>query len=349
MSESKIMDAVVILPEAKQELITIANETGLADNTRDHIIESFVAFYSKMKELKEKALSIEVTDIEQKDKMKEARELRLEVKNIRTSANRVREQLKEDSLRYGKTVQSIYNAIEAATKPVEAHLEQQEKFAELQELKRKALLKDTRLSELQMCEIGNLLEFVPVTIDIAALNDEDYLKLFNGAKLQLQARIDAEAKAEAERIEKEKAEAEEHERIRLENERLRKEAEDREKELAAERAKAEAEKKVLEEKARKEAEEREKAEAEKRKLEEAEQKRIADEQAKKESEEKAKAEADRKAAAAPDMEKLNALASMLESIQCPTCSTDNGKKAIEWAMSQISTLATALKVKAGNL
>ena len=47
----------------------------------------------------------------------------------------------------------MYNFIEKIIKPLEAHLEEQEKFAEIQEVKRKAELKAKRLEILAPYEI----------------------------------------------------------------------------------------------------------------------------------------------------------------------------------------------------
>lgn len=75
---------------------------------------------------------------------------------------------------------------------------------------------------------------------------EDFEKVLSGARLSLDAKIEAEQRAEAERIERERVEAAERERIRLENEKLKAEAEKREAELKREREAAEAAKKEAE-------------------------------------------------------------------------------------------------------
>lgn len=115
------------------------------------------------------------------------------------------------------------------------------------------------------------------------------------------------------------------EKLKAEKERLQKEAEERERQLAEERAKAEAERKAIEEKARKEREEHErillierekqsKLEAERR----AEQARIEAERLEAErkaaAEKRTKEEADRRAKNAPDKEKLLVFATELEKL-----------------------------------
>lgn len=125
------------------------------------------------------------------------------------------------------------------------------------------------------------------------------------------AKADHDSMIEAQRIENErlKKEAEEKERIRIEEQKKADEAARIERELAAAKLKAE-----TDEKNRIAAELKKKQDAEK-----AEADRIAKEAAE-------KAEAERKAAEAPDMEKLNYLAVTISNISLPEMSTDEGKK-----------------------
>lgn len=135
--------------------------------------------------------------------------------------------------------------------------------------------------------IANVLKALIVPIEEYLKEQEDFVKIQKEREAE-QIRLEAEQKAEEERIAKEKAEAEERERIRAENERLRKEAEETEKQLAKEREALEAERKkkaeeqrVYEEKLRKE---REEHEMKLRKEQEAAE--VVRKQAKKEAEEK---------------------------------------------------------------
>ena len=148
--------------------------------------------------------------------------------------------------------------------------------------------------------ISNVLKALIVPIEEYLGNQEKFVENKIKAEVE-QKRIEAEKKAEEERIAKEKAEAAEQERIRKENEQLKKEAEKREHEIAAERAKAEADRKAIEDKARIERERQEKI--------------IADQ--------KAKAEADRKEAAEKlriaEEAKRKAEEQTKDLIECPYC------------------------------
>ena len=106
--------------------------------------------------------------------------------------------------------------------------------------------------------IANVLKAVIIPIEEYLEKQEKFVEIQVAEEAE-RIRIEAEKKAEEERIAKEKAEAAERERIRKENERLKKEAEEKERAMATERAqaKAEAEKQqriLAEQKARAEAE-----------------------------------------------------------------------------------------------
>jgi colicin import membrane protein len=348
--------------ETTNELVKVVETSGVEPQTATTLKESFLPFFEQAEEWKRKAEALVVTDATQVHDMKMARTARLALKEIRVNADKKRKELKEDSLRYGKAVQGVYNVIEFLIAPIEKHLQEQEDFVAIAEAKRKAELKASREMEIQP-----FAEFVALGLNFGEMTDEDYAKTLNGAKLQLQAKIEAEQKSEAEKIAKEKAEAEERERIRIENERLKAEAEAKERQLAEERAKAEAERKAIEEKARKEKEEAEKkaqverakqdailkAEREaKEKLEaELKAKAEAEQKARKEAEEKAAAElkakqdAEKKAKAAPDKAKLNDFAKMLDELTLPELKSEEANKVLSDAKTLLQKVSTFIREK----
>lgn len=288
------------------ELVKVIESSNLEKQTGNHIREQFLPFFQQAEQWQEQVKDLVVTDISQKEEMQKAREIRIALKEIRINADKTRKNLKEDSNRYGKAVQGVYNVIEYMIIPMEKHLEEQEKFIELQEEKRRRELKHSR-----EIECSPYMEFIPFGIQLDVISDVDFNKILNGAKLQYAIKLEQEHKAELERIEREKIEAEEKERIRIENEKLKAEAE----ELRQEREKAEAAKKALEEKNRKEREKAEEARIQ------AENKLKAEaEKARKELEDKLRAEeevrvmlekAEKAKANAPDKEKLIELADNL--------------------------------------
>lgn len=228
-----------ILMEQPAELLAIVTKEQLPDTTAQFLIEKFAPFLEQIAEWKEKALALVVTDESQAAEMQLAREGRLALRKVRTTADKLREELKAESLRYGRAVQGVYNVIEAGIVPIEKHLEDQEKFIERMEAKRRDEL---RIERQQL--VAGLHEYFPVNIDLGYMTAEDFDRMYNGAVLQQKAAAEAKAaaeeaakvaaaKAEKERIAKEKADAEERERLRIENDKLKQQAEEMDRIMAA--------------------------------------------------------------------------------------------------------------------
>ena len=326
------------------ELVEVIEKAKIEQGTAKMLQESFNPLFTKAQEWKLEADKIIVTDESQTEMMAKAREIRLSLQKVRTDADKKRIALKEDSLRYGKAVQGIYNVIEFLVKPIEKHLENQEKFIERQEEQKRLVIKQKRESE-----ILPYAEFVPGGFDFGIMTEEDYQRLLAGFKIQYQLKQDAIAKAEAEKIEAEKKAKEEQERIRIENEKLKAEKEAREKEIAAERA-------ANEKKLKAEKEAREKAEKEKKEIEEKQRKEKEIEtnriKAEKEAENKriaAEKEAERKAQNAPDREKIVKFIADLSLLEYPDVKADEAKKIIDFARIEIGKLSAQLSNKISQL
>jgi len=205
-------------------LVTIITETGLEINssTSQLIKEKFEPFIADMEQWKKKAEGLVVVDATEKAKMRDAREARLALRAVRVEADKVRKALKEDSNRYNKAVQGIYNFIEGKIIPLEEHLEQQEKFAEIQEKKEREALKGERVR--LVSQYSNDAEL----FNLGELSQESFDSLYGTLKQAHEAKILAEQKAKEEAEAKAKLEAEEKERQRVEIERLKAEAKERE-------------------------------------------------------------------------------------------------------------------------
>lgn len=332
------------------QLEIIVSKSGLDKQSEDTLKNAFTPLFQQAEQWKSKVDGIVVTDIKQVREMRLARETRLALKEIRTTAEKTRKALKEDSLRRGKAIDGVYNVLEFLIKPLETRLEDMEKFAERQEEKPKDALAGERAEALKPFGIDLTL------YNLRDMNDTTFADLLNGTRLAQEARLAAEMKAEADRIEKARQDAEDRAKQRAENERLKKEAAEREELLRAERVKAEAERKAIEEKAeaaRRAAEAKARAEREAIEAKARAEKEAAEAALRKEREESAKKQADadkarkaaeaalakqkadeakriaadkeaaRKAALAPDKDKILAFAAELRAIAVPNI----GKKA----------------------
>lgn len=313
--------------------LIIPHGESLPPSMLANIQEGFQAAFEQAEAWREKALAIKVTSLDDKEAMKQAREMRLALKTIRVDAEKKRKALKEDALVMGRAIDGVNNLLLAAIQPLERHLEEQEKYAErLAEQERQRRLSERTEALQPYIEAGQV---VPA---LDTMTDEQFAKYLDDAKLLHAAKIEAAKKAEAERIAREQAEAAERERLRIENERLKVEAAEREAKAKAEREAAEKAQREAAEKARKEREAREKLERE-----------LAAKKAEEEAKAKAEAAAAKKAAAAPDKTKLRTIAASVRAIQFPTVCTPEASVILtdiaakresfaKWIEAQISTL-----------
>lgn len=304
-------------------------------------------------------------DIELPQTAVRANELRKLIKNNRTKGIEVWHKTTKDYfLKGGQFVDAIKRKEIAENERMENALEEIENYQAKKESERKESLRLARVEQLQPYH-----EFVPMGINLGELSEDEYQKIFNGAKLQMEAKLEAERKAEEERIEaerkaeeeriaKEKKDAEEREAQRLENERLKKEAEKREKEIEAERkanekkladerakAKAEADRIEAENQAKLKAEREAKAKVEKE-LQDKKDTELKAENERKEAELKAKKESE-KLAKAPIKKQLLTWVESFQ-IDIPSSELLNNEKAIlikdkfeafkKWSKSEIESM-----------
>ena len=302
------------------QVIDVIESAGLEQDTTKTLRDKFLPFWEQAEQWKKKAEGLVVTDESQTSEMKMARVARLALRQVRIDADKTRKALKEDSIRYGRAVQGVYNVIEYLIKPIEEHLLEQEKFAEIQAQRRLEALNAERERI-----AAPLVAWIDVDLPFtntpwANFDEAKFQEIISAAQAAKEAEAEEAARLEAERIAREKAEEEERQRILEENARLRAEAEERERKAAAERAELEAQRRAAEEEARKERAERERIEADaRRKAEEAMKAKQAEEEAR------------RKAAAAPDKEKILAFVDELENIDMPEVETNEAIEVLHLA------------------
>ncbi len=213
----------------------VVADSGIEQESGLVLKKEFAPFVVQAEEWKLKVAS--VTD------PKVARASRLTLKSIRIQADKMREKLKEDSLKRSKAVQGLYNVVAGLIEPMEKTLLDVEEAAERAEAARKLALKTER--ETALAPYGINTAFYSLDVMPA----EEFARLLSTTKEVHELRLAAEAKKvadEAERVRieaekraaQEKADAEERERILIENARLKKEADEREYAAKIEREKA---------------------------------------------------------------------------------------------------------------
>ena len=360
-----------VMPE-ENKLALVAQQVGLAAEEAKSLETAFAPLFREAEEWRSQAEAIVVTDATQTQKMKLARSVRLGLKEIRVNVEKKRMELKASALLRGKAIDGMANVLKFLIEPLEAHLLQQEQFAERLETKRKAEL--TAIRSEQLTALGAN----PTLYVLGEMTDETWQQLVKGIRLAKEQAVEATRKADEEREAREHAELVARVQQRREMERLKKEAAEKDAALKVEREKAEAELRRQAEIARKE---REAAavEAARIKAESDKAAKIAAEQARKERaaiEAKAKTErearekaeaalraqkeaqetkeaaeraAAAKAAAAPDREKILAYAAAVRALPIPECATLNGQSAANTLASQMAMCSKWIEDLANKL
>ena len=298
------------------ELATEATQYGIEPSKAANIIGNLPQITSERDQFVSQYDHIIKLDIEDPNTSKLARELRLRIRDNRTKGIAVWHKTTKDYfLKGGQFVDAIKRKEEAVNVRMEEALEEIEKYQEIKLAKMRDELRRKREEELHPYR-----EFVPFGLDLGTIPDEEYTKVFKGAKLQYDADLIEKQKAEEERLEAERLQKryDEHRmalmpyydvienfdtldfanlsdleigaiiqvskdkkaKLMAEAEEAKKRAEEAEAAMAEERKKAEAERLKMEAKLKKEQEEKQKLEAELKKQREAEEKRLAEEKKK---------------------------------------------------------------------
>ncbi len=293
------------------------------------VAQQFSSFVEEAAKWKQKAEAIVVTDESQTDLIKEAKQLRITLKNIRVGVEKTRASLKEDSLRYGQQVDKVAKEIKGYIEPLEDHLAIQETFAERKEKERQDALRTKRQG--MMAELDSTMQ----SVDLGTISEDDFSIIYRSAQQMKEERIAAEKRLEEEKAARAKAEAEERERTKVENERLRREKEEQDRVLSEERAKAAAERKVLEDQLK---EERMKA----AELQREEQMRIREAKAIEDASIRAQLNQG-------DSDKLRTYASMVRGINPPPCVSEEGRAIMNRVSAALSRMALNIEAEADKL
>lgn len=168
---------------APSEALIVLRETPITEDSKNLITNSFVGFFLEAKLWKEKADQLIVTDVNDLENMKLAREARLALVKVRTAADKKRKELKAETNNFNNAVQGIYKVIEDTLTPIEKHLEMQENFK-----KRADEAAIMQLEHDRIVKLAPYAEFVPVGISLGLISEDDFIKVFDGAMLQSEAK-----------------------------------------------------------------------------------------------------------------------------------------------------------------
>ena len=259
---------IVIVPELENAAIEAA-QSGLSVDGVESLKRGFAPHFAKMHEMAAQANLI--TEAQPK----QARVIRLQIKAIRTEAEKTRKELKADSLLRGKAIDGINNVLLYQLKPVEDRLEAIEKAEEIAAAKKKEELRMSRVEAVS-----------PYLVDVhlyplAEMSQAAFDQLLTNSKAAHEAAEKAKQEAEVARLAAVEAARVAEEKRRADEQAERERLQLREKELLAEAEKARKEKAAADAKAKKE---RDAAEAKLKAEQAAAQKKLDEERAKAEAE-----------------------------------------------------------------
>lgn len=191
----------------KTEIVK-SEEFGIDKKQEKELLGNLPQIKKEREELEKQYSEVIKLDIEDPESWKKARELRLLIRKNRTKGiNAWHRTAKDFFLKGGQFVDAIKRKEIAVNERMENQLLEIEKYEEIQNKKEIQRLNDLRISEIEPYQ-----DFVPFGINLGELPQEEYNKVFQGAKMQFEA--------EQERIKKEEEERQEKIRIeKLHNER----------------------------------------------------------------------------------------------------------------------------------
>jgi len=207
---------------------------------------SFGAMFDHVSDWQAEAASLLVTAEDQVGRMRRARLLRLEIKDARVALDKKRKELKASVLVEGRAIDGAFAVFEGLAAPLEAHLREQETFAERAEAARRDTLMEVRQAALLALETP----LWEIPADLGDLGEGQWLGVLVLAQGAKKKRVDAVRIAEAEAAERQ-----------AETERLDVERRKREATQQAENARLKVEATVREEALRKERQATERARA----------------------------------------------------------------------------------------
>lgn len=296
-----------------------------------------------------------------RDNLDEGKEARKAVRDVRLAVEERRKELKKDALEYGRAVDGRANEIKAAIAKIEEPLAEQ-----IDEI----VNEDKRKEEERIAKIESALQYLRAygqetdgktlaelqeweeMLSNYEITEEDFQEFREqaiGVKAESESRL---------RIAIKRRQAAEEEAARLEEQRKQQEAEaaklvEERKQLEEMQAKLREQQEAAEAKAR---EEQEKKDAERQAeldRQQAELQKQREDQERKEREEREKAEAEaaeeRRQQLAPDKEKLERLANIIEATDLPAVASQQANDVISYVKSELKAIAGNIRHYAGEM
>ena len=184
-------------------IIEQLNSNGMEKTAAEQLLSSYGVPFVEAGKLIEQGRQIVVADESDTDNMALARTTRLALRSQRIAIEKKHDELKADSLAYGKAVDLVQRVALEQIKPVEEHLQLQEKYAETKQEERR----QARIAE-RTAKLAQYVDDVSV-YNYGDMGDDAFALLIDQVKdakeKQIAAEKEAAEKAEQERREREEA------------------------------------------------------------------------------------------------------------------------------------------------
>ena len=196
-----------LLPET---VVEEANQFGIDVSKAKNLMGNLPQITAERDVLSKQYDEVLKMDIEDPKTAKAAKELRIKIRDNRTKGIMIWHKTTKDYfLRGGQFVDAIKAKEVAVNERMEESLETIEKHMELKRKREEQELREKRAEELTPYK-----EFVPIGVDLGTLSEPEYMKIFNGAKLQFDFDKQQKEKAEQERLEQQRKQEEKDARIK---------------------------------------------------------------------------------------------------------------------------------------
>lgn len=219
------------------KLILNIDEFGLQESKAKDIKKLYLPMLEALESIESEFNGLVIKEINT-ELIASAKELRLRIVKIRTSADKIRKNAKAEYIRANNAIQAAYNTLEFAVKSKEDKLMDIEKHYENIEKERINALQVERAAELVKYEADNIPDF------LGAMDTDIWNNYFNGVKLGYEQK----KAAEKEREKAAKAAEDDRKRVFAENIKLKAAKEKADKIAKDQKAKADKAAKELKEK-----------------------------------------------------------------------------------------------------
>lgn len=180
--------------------IILHTDYGLSEDVATNLLQGLQEVRDERAVFIEQYKLILQMDIEDPNTQKAATELLSKVRKNRTQG--VEKWHKDKKLYFlngGRFIDATKNSESELNQTMEKDLAEIKNYAEIQLERKRDGLRAVRTEQVKLYD-----DYVPFGLDLGSVSEEEWAKIFNGAKLQYEAQIAAEKKAEEERVEKER-------------------------------------------------------------------------------------------------------------------------------------------------